>query len=250
VSHGVARAVSAEAGRRIRAPAQRVWHLLSRLESHPRYATLWFAADVLERSPGSALVEFRGFFGGLPLTSVQRLTLRAPARIEFRQVRGELRELTGAYILTDAGGEVDLTIQIAVDAGIPLFSDAAVQQILTTHLDGTLSRLKAAAERDLVRLIPRRPRLAEAISTGEASAGETPVAAESGEEAEAIAGTEPAAQGVTDRGAAPESTAVTGGPRPGRRGRRRRRRRGRRREGTGTPGTPRPASPAPSDATL
>jgi uncharacterized protein YndB with AHSA1/START domain len=240
VSHGVARAVSAEATRRIRAPAQRVWHLLSRLESHPRYATLWFAADVLERSPGSALVEFRGFFGGLPLTSVQRLALRAPARIEFRQVRGELRELTGAYILKDAGGEVDLTIQIVVDAGIPFFSDAAVQQILITHLDGTLSRLKAAAERDLVRLIPRRPRLAEAASTDETSAGE---------EAEPVAGTAPATETAGARGAAPESGAAGDESRPSRRGRRRRRRRGRRRDGGGTP-APRPATPAPSDATL
>lgn len=237
MSHGVARVVSAEAGRRIRAPVQRVWHLLSRLESHPRYATLWFAADVLERSPGSALVEFRGFFGGLPLTSVQRLTLRAPTRIEFRQVRGELRQVTGAYVLTDTGGEVDLTIQIAVDAGISLFSDAAVQQILTAHLDRTLSRLKAAAERDLVRLIPRRSRLAEAVSASEAAAGETPAATEAGDEDEAIAGAEPAAGATASRGVTPQSPAAGGERRGDRRGRRRRRRRPRRRDGTGTPGS-------------
>lgn len=154
----MARAITAEGHRLIRAPVQRVWHLLSRLESHPRYITLWLAADLHERSPTSALVEFRGFFGGLPIVSTQRFTLRPPARIEFRQVRGELRDLAGAYLLKDVDGETDLIVQVSTDPGIPLFSEASVRQILAGHIDGTLTRIKASAERDLVRLTPRRGR--------------------------------------------------------------------------------------------
>ncbi len=137
---------------------QRVWHLLSRPENHPRYAAMWMAADVLERSQTGAVVELRGFFGGLPIVSVQRLTLKPPWRLEFRQIRGELRDLSGVYILRDAEGETDLTCELIIDAGIPLFSDAAVEQILAGHTDGTLTRIKATAERDLVRPVLRRGR--------------------------------------------------------------------------------------------
>ncbi len=169
--------VSVEGHRLIRAPLQRVWHLLSRLESHPRYVTLWMAADVHERTPTAALVEFRGFFGGLPIASAQRMTLRPPTRLEFRQVRGELRELTGAYVLKEVDGETDVTIQLSVDADIILFPDASVHQIIAGHIDGTLGRIKASAERDLVRLTPRRVRPADAGSAAAPAEGE-PSAAE------------------------------------------------------------------------
>jgi len=150
----VDREIRLEGHRLIRAPLQRVWQLLSRLESHPRYASLWMAADLLERSQAAALVEFHGFFGGLPITSVQRVVLRPPGRIEFRQVRGTLRDLSGGYVLKDAGGDTDLVVQLAVDPGIVFFSEASVQQILASHIDGTLAKVKASAERDLVRLTP------------------------------------------------------------------------------------------------
>jgi len=228
---------------------QRVWHVLSRLEAHPRYVTLWFAADVLERSPASALVEFRGFFGGLPLTSVQRLTLKAPARMEFRQVRGELRDLTGAYLLKDVEGDTDLVCQLAVDAGIALFTDASVQQILTSHIDGTISRIKAVAERDLVRLVPRRSRLTDAAAPATEPAA-LPADSEEEEEDVAIAeaSTEPEPGPVkpvgAGGGAEKEPSVAAAQQRAGRRGRRRRRRRGYRGSGTGAP--PAPAGGAPA----
>jgi len=172
----VDREIRLEGHRLIRAPLQRVWQLLSRLESHPRYASLWMAADLLERSQAAALVEFHGFFGGLPITSVQRVVLRPPGRIEFRQVRGTLRDLSGGYVLKDAGGDTDLVVQLAVDPGIVFFSEASVQQILASHIDGTLAKVKASAERDLVRLTPRRAQAAvgaePAVESGEAASAE------------------------------------------------------------------------------
>jgi hypothetical protein len=227
---------------------QRVWHVLSRLEAHPRYVTLWFAADVLERSPASALVEFRGFFGGLPLTSVQRLTLKAPARMEFRQVRGELRDLTGAYLLKDVEGDTDLVCQLAVDAGIPLFTDASVQQILISHIDGTLSRIKAVAERDLVRLVPRRSRLTDAAAPATEPAALPADSEEEEDVAIAEASTEPDAGPVkpvgAGGGAEKEPSVSAAQQRAGRRGRRRRGPRGDRGSGTGAP--PAPAGGAPA----
>jgi len=204
------------------------------------------AADVHERSPATALVEFRGFFGGLPITSAQRVTLRPPSRIEFRQVRGELRELSGAYILKEIDAETDVTVQLSVDADIVLFPEASVQQIVVGHIDGTLSRIKAAAERDLVRLAPRRVRALDAASAeaaapaveGDPSATES---ADLGPDVAIPASQPPAPDRLRREGPVsaggprgtpagqPAGTAATerGPHRSDRRGRRRRRRRGR-----------------------
>lgn len=206
--------VSVEGHRFVRAPLQRVWHLLSRLESHPRYVTLWMTADVHERTPTAALVEFRGFFGGLPIASAQRITLRPPTRLEFRQVRGELRELTGAYVLKEVDGETDVAIQLSVDADILLFPDASVHQILVGHIDGTLGRIKASAERDLVRLTPRRVRAADASPAAAAPTEGEPTVAGLGPDL-VHPGPRPPSQ-VIARPQAQGSPARTGGgsPRP------------------------------------
>jgi len=240
----VSRGVRLTGHRLIRAPVQRVWHLLSRPEIHPRYTTMWMAADVLERSQTGALVEFRGFFGGLPIVSVQRLTLKPPWRLEFRQVRGELRDLSGAYVLKDAEGETDLSCEIVVDAGIALFSDTAVEQILAGHTEGTLGRIKTTAERDLVR-IGRRSRPGAAAASGgeprdaDEAGGDyaTPVAAEAATAADNDEQEDAPVASEPDGGRATQADAA---PSPGRPGqpaeprRRRRRRRGRRKPGSGT----------------
>lgn len=205
--------IRAEGHRVIRAPVQRVWQLLSRLESHPRFTNIWMAADLIDRSPASPLVEFRGFFGGLPVASVQRFSLKPPGRIEFRQVRGTFLELVGAYIIRDADGETDLVAQMAVDPGIALFSEAAVRQVLAGHIEGTLAKIKTSAERDLARPSPRRrqpPAPGVPAMVEEAGAGSVPEVEE-----------EP--EGAVEPPAAPDAPAAA---RPADvRGRRRRRRR-------------------------
>lgn len=236
----VERGVRYEARRVVRAPLHRVWQLLSRPEAHPRYAVLWLAADLLERTPGAVTVEYRGAFGGLPVTSVQRVTLRPPGRIEFRQIRGTLRGLAGSYVLRDSDGDTEVQIVLTVDAGIPLFSEMAVQQILAAHVDSTLAKIKASAERDLVRVV-RRAAPPAAPAPDPAASGEEPEAAaedagpqaaDAGEDAPADVGTKVSSGAPEPR---PEAAADDAGP--GARRRRRRRRR-RRPPGRGAPGGP------------
>ncbi|MDR7555961.1 MAG: SRPBCC family protein [Armatimonadota bacterium] len=233
----MSREVGVEGHRRIRAPVHRVWQLLARIESLPRYSSLWMAADVLERSGSTALVEFRGFLGGLPVTSVQRVTLRAPTRLEFRQVRGELLRLSGSLTLQEVDGETEVTYQIATEPGIPLFTETSVLQILAAHVDVFLARLKATAERDLVRVVVRR----RAAAQGVGPVTSLPLEAEADEEEEGRGedGAQPPAA-VGERAGDEEETpgppqtagavpAASAGARPrgpqDRRGRRRRRRR-------------------------
>ncbi|MDQ7857845.1 MAG: SRPBCC family protein [Armatimonadota bacterium] len=229
----VERGVRYEGRRVVRAPLHRVWQLLSRPEAHPRYAALWFAADLLERAPGAVTVEYRGVFGGLPVTSVQRVTLRPPGRIEFRQTRGTLRGLSGSYVLRESDGDTEVAIALTVDAGIPLFSEAAVQQILAAHVDSTLGKIKASAERDLVRLVRRAPMAPAAPEPAVSREEPEPVVAAAGD-----AGAEAVDAGEEDASA--DAVGAPGASPPGRRRRRRRRRR----RASGAPPANDPAAPA------
>lgn len=236
--------VRVETHRRIRVPQQRVFQLLSRVEGLPRYADLWLAADVLERSGGQVVAEFRGYFGGLPIDSVQRVSLRPPARMEFRQVRGTLKALRGEFVVEADGGGSRLTARMEVDAGIPMLLEEAVRRVLTTALERMVTKVRDAAERDLPRLIPRRPAAPAALPAAEPAAPQSPARLEvpveelPGEVAP-VEGP-PVETAAPPTGAAPPAPArvappAKSGARPGRRRRRRRHRRG-------PPGPPTPGA--------
>ncbi|MDR7540437.1 MAG: SRPBCC family protein [Armatimonadota bacterium] len=226
------RPIRVERQRSIRAPQQRVYQLLTRVEGLPRFADIWLVADVLERSGGQVVAEFRGYFGGLPVESVQRLSLRPPGRVEFRQLRGTFKALRGEYVVEPEGSGARLTARVEVEAGIPMLSDQAVQMALSAAVERLLNRVRDAAERDLPRLaparrsVPARPALAAAgpeaaAAPEEAAAGEA--SAEQGGTAEAVlTGPAPPPSSSPPPG---EIAAVEARRRPGRRRRRRHRRR-------------------------
>ncbi len=231
--------VRVERQRAIRAPAQRVYQLLSRVEGHPRFADLWLAADVLEHGAGQVVAEFRGYFAGLPVESVQRLLLRPPARLEFRQLRGTLKSLRGEYVIERDGAGARLTARMEVETGIPLLPEEAVRTLLTTALDRLVGKVKDAAERDLPRLVPRKP-----VAPGAAAPAPLPASVD-GEEGGEDEGVELPAANAGPAQAEPPAGAPEGAPSAppvregepggpaGRLGRRRRRRRHRRSRGRG-----------------
>ena len=233
-----------ERQRSIRAPQQRVYQLLSRVEGLPRFADIWLAADVLERGGSQVVAEFRGYFGGLPVESVQRLSLRPPGRVEFRQLRGTFKALRGEYVIEPEGPGARLTARVEVEAGIPMLGDQAVQMALSASVERLLNRVRDAAERDLPRLVPTR----RSAPSGSVLAAAGPEAAASKEGA---APEEAAVESSTEEGAPeaavsrpaqpppvppPSEELAPGGAR--RRAGRRRRRRHRRRPMGSSPAPP------------
>src|SRR5438876_686164 len=80
--------VRVEGHRIVRAPVQKVFQLISRLDAQPRVTGLWLTADLLDRKSNTVTIHYRGYFGGMPIESIQRATLYPPQRVEFRQTRG------------------------------------------------------------------------------------------------------------------------------------------------------------------
>lgn len=148
--------VKVEGQRLIRVPLQKVYQLISRVESIPRYAEVWLTADVLEQKRGSSLVHLQGYFAGMPVESVHRMVFQAPARVEFRQVRGTMKAFRGEYRLKEADGGTELILRVEADAGIPVLPEESVRRALHLFVERTLDRMKLVAERDL--RAPRRSR--------------------------------------------------------------------------------------------
>ena len=78
--------VRVEGHRLVRAPVHKVFQLISHLEAQPRVTGLWLAADVLERKSNTVTIHYRGYFGGMPIESIQRATL-SPSMPESRPHR-------------------------------------------------------------------------------------------------------------------------------------------------------------------
>ena len=220
--------VRVEGHRLVRAPVHKVFQLISRLDSQPRVTGLWLAADVLERKSNTVTIQYRGYFGGMPVESTQRATLYPPQRVEFHQTRGALKAFRGEYVLKPIDGETELALTVEAEVGIPLISEASARLILHAFVERSLEKFKLTAERDLPR-VQRRPQ--EAAATAETppvepTGAEPPVSEPPREAPRPVLPSPPQQQ----QAGAP--SADGGGP--GRRRRRRRRRkRGRRGGGQG-----------------
>lgn len=148
--------VKVEGHRIIRAPVQKVFQLVSRLDAAPRVTGLWLTADPIEKRPNALTIHHRGYFAGMPVESVQRAVLEPPQRVEFRQTRGSLKSFRGQYVLKPIEGDTDLSLTVEADVGIPLISDTSARLVLHLYVERTLEKLKLTAERDLPRALPRR----------------------------------------------------------------------------------------------
>lgn len=224
--------IKVEDTRIIRAPIQKVFQLVSRLEAQPHVTGLWFSADLIDRRQNTATVLYKGYFGGIPLESVQRATLYPPQRVEFKQSRGGLKAFAGRYSLKPIDGETELSMQIEAEVGIALITEASARRVLYAYVERSLQKIKFLAERDLPRPVRR------VVEDAAQAASATPTTA-AGPSEPGPQGVVPPGTGLTGEGlpapdpsatvpsglspSAPQATSP--GPGSGRRRRRRRRRR-------------------------
>jgi len=150
----------------MRAAPDRVFVHIGRVEHLPRYgAPLWMTAESLEKRRNAQVVALTGYLIGLPIESVQRVTLRPPAAVEFKQVRGTLRMFNGQCSLASVEDGTEVRYRLEVDLGIAMISDDAARQFLVQFVERFLDRIKLAAERKTP-----LPRPAAATAVGGAAA--------------------------------------------------------------------------------
>jgi len=93
------------------------------------------------------VVTLTGYLIGLPIESVQRVVLRPPTSLEFRQIKGTLRALSGRCTLEAVEDGTEVRYRLEVDVGIPMVTDDAARQFLVQVVERMLNRIKLAAER-------------------------------------------------------------------------------------------------------
>jgi hypothetical protein len=216
-------------------------------------------AEPVEKRRSAQLIALTGYLIGLPVESVVRVTLHPPHSIEFKQVRGTLRMLTGHCALRAVEDGTEVEYRLEADLGISMITDDAARQFLVQFVERMIDRIKLAAERKTpARRLDRgsgaepsplapgaggeaeedepEPVIEEALP---AAPGEPEVVKGAHSEAVDAAAVVPeagphraAASASPAAGPAPDARAAS--PRPGRR-RRRRRHRGRGRPAGGPP---------------
>jgi hypothetical protein len=189
-------------------------------------------AEPVEKHRSAHVITLTGYLIGLPVESVLRIALHPPHAMEFKQVRGTLRGLSGSFALASVEDGTEVRYRLEVDPGIPMISDEAARQFLTQFVERMLDRIKLAAERKApARRVDRVAAAPAGLEPEEDDAELSPAAV-------APAATPPEAPASPPGSDARPSTEPT---RSGKR-RRRRRRRGRGRA-PGSPGQgPSPAS--------
>jgi ribosome-associated toxin RatA of RatAB toxin-antitoxin module len=147
--------VKVEGRRIVRAPVQKVFQLISRLDAAPRVTGLWLTADLVERKPAALTIQYRGYFAGLPVESLQRATLYPPHRIDFRQTRGGLKAFRGQYLLKPVEGDTEVSLVLEAEPGIPFITEQAARLVLHAFIERSLEKVKLVAERELPRVVRR-----------------------------------------------------------------------------------------------
>lgn len=214
--------VKVEGRRIIRASVQKVFQLVSRMDTTPRVTGLWLTVDLVERKPNSLTVQYHGYFAGIPVESLQRAILHPPSRIEFRQSRGSLKTFRGNYVLKPIEGDTEIALTLEAEVGIPLISEQAARLVLHQFIERSLEKFKLTAERDL-------PRVVRKAAENGAKEQVTPAASPPETGPTVIPGTQVSPQ-APPAGAPTQEAAL---PAAGQLGGRRRRRRRRRRRGGG-----------------
>lgn len=218
---------------------------------------MWMAAEPVEKRRNAHVLTLWGYFIGLPVESVLRVALRSPHAMEFKQVRGTFRSLSGQCSLAAVEGGTEVRYRLEADPGIPMITDDAARQFLVQFVERMLDRIRLAAER---KAPARRAERADAIGApglepeeddAEPVGDETTARVLSGGEAaprtqdeavqaDAAPTSDPAlVQGMPGSTAPAPPQSAQGAPMHA--GRRRRRRRHRGRQG-GAPGTEAPPS--------
>lgn len=105
------------------------------------------SAEPVEKRRSAHLITLTGYLIGLPVESVLRIALRPPHTMEFKQVRGTLRALSGHCSLASVEGGTEVRYHLEADPGIPMISDEAARQFLVQFVERMLDRIKLAAER-------------------------------------------------------------------------------------------------------
>ncbi|MHB8169188.1 MAG: type II toxin-antitoxin system RatA family toxin [Thermoleophilia bacterium] len=138
----------------INASPEQVFELLRRPEETASRMASVREFKVISRGVDSILTETVAAADGRDTTFILQLDFHPPGRVDFRQLKGELkgelRSLQGEDILEPGPDGVRVTETIRFDIGLPIFGDLlgrmGIQQKIQQQIEERLAVLKAMAE--------------------------------------------------------------------------------------------------------
>lgn len=139
-----------EVSKVVRAPRERVYALVRRMEDYPRFMKDVLSVRVLEQGGGWQVTEWVTQLEGRRIRWTERDEFDDPAcRIRYRQVEGDLKQFEGEWILEEVPEGTRVTLTVDFDLGIPMFA-ALLHPIakvkLRENVEAMLEGIRAEAE--------------------------------------------------------------------------------------------------------
>nr|BCN28635.1 SRPBCC family protein [Streptomyces sp. SANK 60404] len=134
------------------APSQRVWEALAYSASFPSYIPEIVAVDMLWQDADRRCSRWTVRLGDALLTWHEEAAVDHTARrIDFVQTHGDLKALTGHWLVESRGAGAEVELRLDVEAGIPLLdtmlhpiAERALREFTEAVLDRITERAAAS----------------------------------------------------------------------------------------------------------
>lgn len=107
----------------IRGDRKQIYDLISDMESYPRFMPSLNSLKVLDRGEGWTVTSWDTSISGMNFRWQERDEFDPEnTRISYRQVTGDLKRFEGEWIIEEVDGEVNVTLTVDFDFGVPMLS--------------------------------------------------------------------------------------------------------------------------------
>jgi coenzyme Q-binding protein COQ10 len=114
---------SVEVREKMRGDRNRVFDLISDMESYPRFMPSLNSVEVVERGEGYTITAWDTSISGMNFRWRERDEFdRTHYKITYRQVAGDLQRFEGEWRVEEQGDEVTVTLRVEFDFGVPMLS--------------------------------------------------------------------------------------------------------------------------------
>lgn len=107
----------------IRGDRKKIYDLIADMESYPRFMPSLNSLEVLDRGEGWTVTSWDTSISGMNFRWQERDEFDPEnTRISYRQLTGDLKRFEGEWIIEEVDGEVNVTLTVDFDFGVPMLS--------------------------------------------------------------------------------------------------------------------------------
>jgi len=134
----------------VRGDINKIWSIVSDMESYPEFMPNLVSVDIEERSENTTVSKWVSNVDGKVIAWTEKdVFFQDKHRIEYHQISGDLKKFEGFWQLTDTPDGVSILLTVDFDLGIPMLStllNPILKKKVRENSEGMLSSIKKICE--------------------------------------------------------------------------------------------------------